>query len=55
MPGRLFASPKVPGWHTDGPHAHISWMEKLIALTFVVVIVAFAAAYTLSAWKGRHL
>jgi hypothetical protein len=29
-------------------------MEKLIALTFVLVIVAFAAAYTLSAWKGRH-
>jgi len=29
-------------------------MEKFIALTFVVVIVAFAAAYSLSALKGRH-
>jgi hypothetical protein len=33
---------------------HISWMEKLLALTFVAAIVVFAAAYALSAWKGRH-
>jgi hypothetical protein len=28
-------------------------MEKLVALTIVVVIVAFAAVYALAASKGR--
>jgi type II secretory pathway pseudopilin PulG len=28
-------------------------MQKTIALTVVVAIVAFAAVYALSAWKGH--
>ncbi|WP_276571616.1 hypothetical protein [Bradyrhizobium sp. dw_78] len=35
---------------TVAPQGHICSMEKLIALTIVIGIVAFASAYALSAW-----
>jgi hypothetical protein len=33
--------------------AHIRWMEKLVALTTVAAIAAFAAVYAVTAWMGQ--
>jgi hypothetical protein len=54
MPGRLFASPKVSrGGKRTGRTPH-----QLDGKTYRFDVrgrnLVFAAAYTLSAWKGRH-